>query len=266
MNRFLKTIVPFFILSYTSSAYTNCDKTGLEVMKIQEKYHQTASEKEFQSITLKDLKSGSTENRDMQRTKKTVNSLSKSLIVFSSPSSIKGTALLSHEQNERGDDQWLYLPALRKTQRIAPSGKKNYFMGTDFTFADLEDEALSQYDYSCKKLSKCGPDKCYLIEATPKNKRIVKDTGYSMRKLWVRNDTYVTVRIKYLDPKGNDLKTLTNSQWKKYGKTAWRPRKAVMKRPGLHQTTVLTKERKVDLPISEEIFQERYLIKGMHLK
>lgn len=255
-----------FLLFITNAYAENCSKPGGEIMRIQEKFHSTASEHEIQKIRIKDVKSGAKENRDMERYKKTDSSdLTKSLVVFKSPTNIKGTALLSHEQEGRGDDQWLYVPELRKTQRIAPSGKKNYFMGTDFTFADMENENLSQFDYTCEKEGKCGGNTCFIIIAKPKTPSIARSTGYKERKLWIRNDVYTTLRIKYYDRKGKELKTLTNSKWKKYGKTAWRPQLSVMKRPGLHETEIETIDRKVDIPVKDLFFQERYLLKGMHL-
>lgn len=258
------TIILFAILTFQANA--KCSKSGTEIMRLQEKYHRTDTEHEIQKIRIKDIKSGAKESRDMERFKKTDSKdLTKSLVVFKSPSNIKGTALLSHEQEDRGDDQWLYVPELRKTQRIAPSGKKNYFMGTDFTFADMENENLSQNDYQCEKEGKCGGSQCFIIIANPKTPVIARSTGYSKRKLWIKTDTYTTLRVKYYDRKGSDLKTLTNSRWKKYGKTAWRPQLSVMKRPGLHETEIETIERKVDTPVKDLYFQERYLLKGMHL-
>jgi hypothetical protein len=255
-----------FLFLFSVQAKSECSKSGSEIMRLQEKYHRTDSEHEIQKIVIKDVKSGATEKRDMERHKKTDSEdLTNSLVVFKSPSNIKGTALLSHEQADRGDDQWLYVPELRKTQRIAPSGKKNYFMGTDFTFADMENENLSQNKYTCEKEGKCGKASCFIILAEPKSPKIARSTGYSKRKLWIRTDSYITLRIKYYDRKGADLKVLTNSKWKKYGKTAWRPQKSVMKRPGLHETEIKTIERKVDIPVKDLIFQERYLLKGMHL-
>jgi len=246
--------------------YAKCSKAGSEIMRLQEKYHRTNSEHEIQKIKLSDIKSGAKESRDMERFKKTdAEDLTKSLVVFKSPTNIKGTALLSHEQADRGDDQWLYVPELRKTQRIAPSGKKNYFMGTDFTFADMENENLNQNEYTCEKEGKCGGSTCFIIEAKPKSPTIARSTGYSKRKLWVRTDNYTTLRVKYYDRKEAELKTLTNSRWKKYGKTAWRPQLSVMERSGLHKTEIETIERKVDTPVQDLYFQERYLLKGMHL-
>lgn len=261
----MKSLTIFLILT-SFQVQAECTKSGTEIMRLQEKYHRTDSEHEIQKIVIKDIKSGAVEKRDMERYKKTNSKdLTKSLVSFKSPSNIKGTALLSHEQDDRGDDQWLYLPELRKTQRIAPSGKKNYFMGTDFTFADMESENLSQNNYTCQKEGKCGAGTCYIILAEPKNAKIARSTGYSKRKLWVSKDSYTSLRIKYYDRKGYDLKVLTNSNWKKYGKTAWRPQLSVMKRPGLHETEIKTIERKVDIPVKDLFFQERYLLKGMHL-
>ncbi len=260
-------IVTIISLLFSLSINAQCKKTGQEIMEKQEDRQKVDYELLVQSVILEDLKTKVKENRSLRR-----HSMSKgegkekTLTTFLEPNDIKGTALLNWKNKGRSDDQWLYLPALRKMQRIASSGKRKYFMGTDFTYSDLEGENLSNYNYNCVKEQKCGKKTCWVIEAIPKDKDKVNETGYSKRILEVRKKRYITEKIDYYDKKGQMLKTLVNSKWKKFGKNLWRPQKSVMTRHGFHETTMETKDRVVNKAIDDVTFTERFITKGMHTR
>jgi outer membrane lipoprotein-sorting protein len=255
-------------LALVSSSYAQekaCDKTGLVVMQEMEKAQMINYEFELQELTLKDLRTNNEEKRQLQRFSRDTEQQKKALISFLSPTDIRGTALLSWENKTREDDQWLYLPALKRTQRIASSGKKNYFLGTDFTFADLESETLEEYNYECENLFRCGRNECYRIIATPKTPQIQAKTDYSKRIITVRSDNLTTLRIEYYDNRNELLKTLNNSNWKQHG-SIWRPDRSVMTRHGVHETTMMVGERKVGEVIDDITFTERFLLNGMHMR
>jgi hypothetical protein len=252
-------------LSHINAQEKACDKTGLVVMQEMEKAQMVNYEFELQELTLKDLKTNNEEKRQLQRFSRDTDQQKKALISFLSPTDIRGTALLSWENNAREDDQWLYLPALKRTQRIASSGKKNYFLGTDFTFADLESETVEDYNYECQTLFRCGRNECYRILATPKTPQIQAKTDYSRRIITVRSDNLTTLRIEYFDNRNELLKTLNNSNWKQHG-SIWRPDRSIMTRHGVHETTMMVGERKVGELIDEITFTERFLLNGMHMR
>ena len=185
---------------------------------------------------------------------------------FTHPRDIKGTALLSWEQKDREDDQWMYLPDLKKMQRIAGSNKKKYFMGTDFTFVDLESEQIEDYDYKCLQLKKCAKAVCYEIEATPKDKKIQRNTGYKRRVLLIRKSPLITLRVKFFDQRDTLIKTLTNSSWKKYPNGVLRNNKSVMDRHNFHKTIIEVQDRSVNTKIDDATFTERFVTKGMHVR
>lgn len=242
-----------------------CQKPGLEIMQEMEKSQSTNFEYELQELTLQDLKSKSEEKRQMQRFSRDQENQKRTLISFMAPVDIRGTALLNWENESREDDQWLYLPALKRTQRIASSGKKNYFLGTDFTFADLESETLSEYNYTCESIFKCGRNECYKIIALPKTPEIQTKTDYSKRILTIRQDNLTNLRIEFFDNREQLLKTLNNTNWKQHG-SVWRPDKSVMTRHDVHETTIMVGERKIGEPIDDVTFTERFLLNGMHLR
>jgi hypothetical protein len=121
----------FFAINATPSfAAPEEDKlTGRQIMEKQKELHKVSSEFEFQKMVLVD-KTGSKETRDVRRyIKENEVDVFRSLIVFLQPSDIKGTALLNWQHKDRSDDQWLYLPAQGKMQRIAKGGGKKLFHG-----------------------------------------------------------------------------------------------------------------------------------------
>lgn len=254
------TLIPF-------STFGACKKTGLEIMKKQEKKQHADYEMMLQDVTLEDLKTNTKEKRKLRRHSMDLGpGKKKTLTTFLAPNDIKGTALLNWKNEGRSDDQWLFLPALRKTQRIASSGKRKYFMGTDFTYSDLEGENLSNWNYNCISSEKCGKKKCYKIEAIPKSSSLISETGYSKREIWVRKKIYATVKVNYYDKKGKLLKTLKNSKFKKYKKKLWRAKKAVMTRVGFHKTEMKITDLELNKKIEDMTFTERFMTKGMHTR
>lgn len=261
------TIILSLVLIMTSNAHSKCKNSGLEIMEKQKKRQHADYETMVQNVVLEDLKTSTKEKRKLRRHSMNLGpKKEKTLTAFLNPNDIKGTALLNWKNEGRSDDQWLFLPALRKMQRIASSGKRKYFMGTDFTYSDLEGENLSNWNYECVATVKCKKKKCYKIEATPKSKDLINETGYSKRVLWVRRKIYSTVKVDFYDKKGKLLKTLENSKLKKYAKKLWRAKKSVMTRPGYHKTIMTIDSLDLGKKIDEMTFQERFITKGMHTR
>lgn len=136
------------------------------------------------------------------------------LMFFLHPADVKDTAFLTYDydDHDRDDDQWLYLPALRKTKRIATSDKSGSFMGSDLNYSDMTTRDLEDYDfrfYEKGKESKVRDKKVWVIWAMPRSKDIVDETGYEKSLLFVRPDIDMVVRainwvkdggyLKYLD-------------------------------------------------------------------
>jgi hypothetical protein len=133
------------------------------------------------------------------------------LMFFIHPADVKDTAFLTYDYDDpdRDDDQWLYLPALHKTKRIASSDKSGSFMGSDLNFSDMTSRELEDYDFFFKKEMEVKGKKTWLIESIPKTKKIIKETGYTKSLIWVRQDNFYVIRainwvkdggyLKYID-------------------------------------------------------------------
>ncbi len=131
-----------------------------------------------------------------------------SILFFLSPADVKDTGFLTYDYDkpERDDDQWLYLPALNRTKRIASSDKSGSFMGSDFSYADMTDRPLDHYQYTLMKEIEVKDQPVWQIEAVPVTEHEKDETGYIKSVLFVRKDNYVVVRGVYWVKKGKRLK------------------------------------------------------------
>ena len=119
-----------------------------------------------------------------------------SLMFFLSPADIRNTGFLTFDYDESGkdDDQWLFLPALRKTKRIAAGDKSGSFMGSDLNYSDMTSPDLDLYDYTLMKETEVKGQKVWQIKAVPKTKAEAKNSGYSKSVVFIRQDNYVMIR------------------------------------------------------------------------
>ncbi|MBT6176670.1 MAG: outer membrane lipoprotein-sorting protein [Deltaproteobacteria bacterium] len=143
---------------------------------------------------------------------------SKSLMRFSAPADVKNTGLLSvdYDDGAKNDDQWLYLPSLRKSTRIASTQKSGSFMGTDFSYADMTKADPKDYDYKILKQSAQvnGVD-CWKIEARPKTEKAARETGYLKTNIWVDKSRLIVLQTKAWVKAGKRLKYLLFEDIKK---------------------------------------------------
>ena len=142
----------------------------------------------------------------------------KSLIVFKSPADINGTALLSHAKILDADDQWLYLPALKRIKRISSVNKSGPFVGSEFAFEDFTGLELNKYEYRYLKEEACGDMTCDVVERKP----LYEHSGYSRQIAWIDRKDYQVQKVDFYDRRGDLLKTLEQKNWKHYDGKYWR--------------------------------------------
>ena len=121
---------------------------------------------------------------------------SKSLMFFVSPADVKNTGFLTYDYDESGkdDDQWLYLPALRKTKRIASGDKSGSFIGSDLNYSDMSSPSLDLYNFTLMKETEVKGQKVWQIKSVPKTKIEAEKSGYSKSVFFIRQDNYVMIR------------------------------------------------------------------------
>ncbi|MFT5593334.1 MAG: putative RND superfamily exporter protein [Oceanicoccus sp.] len=145
--------------------------------------------------------------------RRTMDEEKRTLVVYNQPSNVKGTAFLTYDYQspEHEDDQWLYLPATKKSRRISASNRGDYFLGTDFTYEDIKNEGkmeLSDYNFTLiGSLQYEGLD-VFHIKGIPKSERIADELGYSRNEFYVDKNNWIIVKNDYWDGKGKPLKTI----------------------------------------------------------
>jgi len=148
----------------------------------------------------------------------------KSIIIFESPRDIQGTALLSHTRILEPDDQWLYLPALKRVKRISSGNKSGPFVGSEFAYEDLVSQEVDKYEYRWMRDEQCGDLECAVVERYPR----YENSGYTRQIVWWDKEEYRVQKIEYYDRKDTLLKTLTYHDYQEYNGEYWRPDRMAM--------------------------------------
>jgi hypothetical protein len=136
----------------------------------------------------------------------------KSLVVFDTPRDIEGTALLSHAKILDPDDQWLYLPALKRVKRISSSNKSGPFVGSEFAFEDFTAIELNKFDYTYVGEVPCGDLVCDVLERTPR----YENSGYTKQVSWIDQTDFQIRKVEFYDRRGDLLKVLELSDYRDY--------------------------------------------------
>ncbi|TCK19308.1 outer membrane lipoprotein-sorting protein [Thiogranum longum] len=158
----------------------------------------------------------------------------KSLTIFDRPQDIKGTALLTFTHKTGSDDQWLYLPALKRVKRIASNNKSGPFMGSEFAYEDISSQEVEKYTYKYLRDEPLDGEAMFVFERYPVDKK----SGYTRQVVWMDQDEYRERKIVYYDRKNSLLKTLTFSGYEKYLDKFWKAAEMDMTN---HQTGKSTK-------------------------
>jgi outer membrane lipoprotein-sorting protein len=142
----------------------------------------------------------------------------KSLVLFDTPRDIEGTALLSHAKILDPDDQWLYLPALKRVKRISSSNKSGPFVGSEFAFEDLKAIELNKFDYRYTGTEACGELRCDVLERLPR----YENSGYTKQVAWVDQTDFQIRKVEFYDRRGDLLKVLELKDYRQYENGVWR--------------------------------------------
>jgi len=237
-------------------------QSGAEIMQKERSLHQVRDEEERQILKLVS-KSGATKERRLVRwTLSGTGGLDKILVRFLAPRDVENTGLLTWEAKDGNDDQWLYLPTVRKPKRIAASGKKNRFMGTDYAYEDLRPESTTVNTYTLAGSQAVDGQECFVLEAVPATPRQAADSGYSKRKLWVRKDNYSTVKREYYDKQGKLEKIETLKKFVNVKGPVWRANEIEMRDVQSGTSTItIVERRQVDRGLKDDFFTETELIR-----
>jgi hypothetical protein len=175
---------------------------------------------------------------------------SKAVLRFTAPPEVKGVALLIVNHPERASDQWMWTPAIQRERRIALQDRKTRFFGTDFSFEDLEERDVDQYEYRMLGEEALDGVPCWRIESRPRQSKI---SQYDRSLLWVRKDHYVFWRSDNFS-KDRLVRRVTYSELENV-QSIWSPRTIQVADLGTGSRTVLRLEKlQYNLPMKDEAF------------
>jgi hypothetical protein len=256
------TAAPAEPAAQAATAAADGKPDGLAVAKLADQARRADTERQVMTMTL--------ENSRGQQRVRTIAGWSKEMgddteyrfSRFLEPSDVKDTTLLSYDYTYEDDDTWLYLPALKKVKRILSSNKTDYFMGSDFTYEDMENLDLINWDYSVIGEEKIDGTDCWIVQAVPNNDKKRDETGYSKTVTWYAKDDHIARKAEFYDKKDRLAKRLTLEDVRVTSPDDPRKRAHKMTMENFltkHKTVLDITELKLDVAVDDEVFSQRNL-------
>ena len=197
----------------------SAEEKGLEIATQRKQHDQGWGDSQAEMLMTLRNKSGHESIRTIRsRSLEIDNDGDKGLTIFDRPRDVKGTVFLSFSHPLGNDEQWLYLPALKRVKRISSKNKSGPFMGSEFSFEDLSSFEIEKYSYKYLGEDACGSLNCYKIENIP----LYKHSGYTKIIAWVDDKEYRVHKAEYYDRKKSLLKTLNFLDYQQYNGKYWR--------------------------------------------
>ncbi|MCB0742801.1 MAG: outer membrane lipoprotein-sorting protein [Ignavibacteriae bacterium] len=260
----MKTLkISLILLAFFSLLNNSVFSQQLTGLKIIENVYTRAVGDDMTADLTMTLTNSSNENRvrEIKQFSKDFGDLEKKIMFFVSPADVKNTSFMSWSYDEAGkdDDQWIYLPALKKTKRISSDSKSDYFMGSDFTYDDLGDRQPDQDVHKLLREEKLNGEDCYVVESIPKD----KDYMYSKTITWIIKDKWIGLKKEFYDEDEELLKILKVNKYEDIN-GFWIITNTEMKNEQKdHKTIMILKNVKINTGINDDKFTERIMTRGI---
>jgi len=180
----------------------------------------------------------------------------KGLMIFDEPKDVRGTLFLNISHALVPDDQWIYLPSLKRVKRISSKNKSGPFLGSEFAYEDVGSFEVEKYSYTYLGDEACGEHICHMIKQIP----LYTDSGYVKMRSWIDTQEFQQRKVEFYDRKDALLKTLTLSDYQIYLDKYWRSHKQTMVN---HQTgsrtDLITKTQTFQVGMDDSEFTQRAL-------
>lgn len=208
----IQLIIVAIFLAAETSTFAQEKITGLKVI---ENVYELPTGKDTQTdLTMTLINSrGDKRVRKIKQFIKDFGKIEKKIMFFTSPADVRNTSFMnwSYDKEGKDDDQWIYLPALKKVKRISSDSKSDYFMGSDFTYDDLGDRHPSEDSHKLLKEENVKGEDCYVVETIPKEEEYM----YSRTVTWIIKDKWIGLKKEFYDEDGELLKILTVKKYEK---------------------------------------------------
>lgn len=207
-----KTFIICLILAIFT--YTGKAQDGRELMQKSHDAVKVSSFEASSTLIINDSRGNQRVRKNTMASKTFPDNTEKRIIKFISPAEVKGTGILIYDHNEKSDDMWIYLPAMRKTRRIVSSEKSKGFMGSEFSNADMTAPAIADFSYEVLGSELIDGKDCWMIESIPVSMDIEDEYGYSRSVSWICKNDYIVQRTKFYDFDNEHFKTIKTLEYK----------------------------------------------------
>ena len=232
--RSILAVTAVVLLPFSLLAQTDEDK-GLAIAIESDKRDEGFGDSTADMIMELRNKQGDTSKRFIRiKTLEVIGDGDKSMSIFKKPADVKGTAFLTYSHAINPDEQWLYLPALKRVKRINSKNKSGPFMGSEFAYEDLSSQEVEKYTYKYLRDESLNGTDTFVIERNP----VYQHSGYTRQVTWINKAEYRPEKIVFYDRKNTLLKTLTFDGYRQYKDKYWRAHEMFMEN---HQTGKSTK-------------------------
>lgn len=167
---------------------------------------------------------GETATRELRVRSREQDGAERTLMIFDTPRDVAGTALLSESRPQGEDQQWLYLPAVKRVKQIGSRNRSGPFMASEFAFEDIATPYWQKYRHRYLRDEKCGTLDCHVLEREP----LDENSGYSRQRVWLDRADKLVRRIEFHDRQGNLVKTYTATGFQRHQGRFWRPAEMLM--------------------------------------
>ncbi len=225
MNKVALAVITISLISMNTVFAQSAEEKGLAIAQ-ERKNRDLGWGDSIAEITmiLRNAQGQESERKMRTKTLEIDNDGDKGLTIFDKPRDVNGTAFLNFAHATKPDDQWLYLPALKRVKRIASRNKSGPFMGSEFSFEDMSSFEIEKYTFKYLRDETINGMDAFVIEQIP----VDKYSGYTKQIAWLDKEHYRPHKVEFYDRKGSLLKTLTLDDYKLYLDTYWRPHVAEM--------------------------------------
>jgi hypothetical protein len=252
MNRFVVSATLSFFLFTAAARAETPEQQGLSVAVLCDKANMGfKSEKSELTMELINAHGDVTNRKIVIETLEGTDDGDRSRSTFVWPADVKGTRLLTWTHKQDDDDQWLYLPAIKRVKRIASNNKSGSFMGSEFAYEDFGSQEVPKYTYKLSGDTKEQGRDVWLLERYP----VSKTSGYTRQVVWMDKEYKNPLKIDYYDRKGELLKTAQFGDYRAFGKL-WRASKIDMHNVQTKKRSVITwTTRRMDAQLEDKLFK-----------
>ncbi len=256
MKKLTATVIAILMVA---SIGAKAQMSGREIVKRAYNLPQGEDKTSILTMTLTN-KSGQTRVRKIKQFTKDFGDAEKKIMFFIAPADVKNTSFMNWSyEGDKADDQWIYLPALKRVKRISSDSRSDYFMGSDFTYDDLGDRKLDADTHKLLREENIEGKGCYVVESTPKDEEYM----YSKTITWIRKDNFVGVKKEFYDEDGELLKILHIKKVEKISGFWFITHSEMVNVQKNHKTGIKLSDIKINSGVPASKFSERMMMRGI---